>query len=232
MMTSSTKTSTSKVYLTLVDQWLDTLPAAESEDFREFAEVTPSIIEIWVYSGILGYEGTFNDLARWVKMKFKKLNRREILNSEIAALHAAHDKTRTIQMELLPEGGATVAAYGIQLTTTNQGYSMQIKLPDNIDVTKDVIVKWTYQSSHTGAADQFKRWVDTTKTDGSEVRNYNIQNAVGFNVNTVSGRQYTGTYTVVAADIEVGDNLLMLIRSNAVTSDRVVYSAVLQYEVV
>ena len=87
-MTSSTKTSNSKVYLTLVDQWLDTLPAAESEDFREFADVTPSIIEIWVYSGILGYEGTFNDLSRWVKMKFKKLNRREILNSEIAALHA------------------------------------------------------------------------------------------------------------------------------------------------
>ena len=87
-MTTATKTSNSKVYLTLVDQWLDTLPAAESEDFREFADVTPSIIEIWVYSGILGYEGTFNDLARWVKMKFKKLNRREILNSEIAALHS------------------------------------------------------------------------------------------------------------------------------------------------
>ena len=32
--------------------------------------------------------GTFNDLSRWVKMKFKKLNRREILNSEIAALHS------------------------------------------------------------------------------------------------------------------------------------------------
>ena len=36
-----------KVYLTFVDQWLDTLPAAESEDFKEFAEVTPSIIEIF-----------------------------------------------------------------------------------------------------------------------------------------------------------------------------------------
>ena len=77
-----------KVYLTYVDQWLDTLPAAESEDFKEFAEVTPSIIEIWVYSGILQYPGTFNDMSRWVKMKYKKLNRREILNSEIAALHS------------------------------------------------------------------------------------------------------------------------------------------------
>jgi hypothetical protein len=86
-MTTSTAKG-GKVYLTYVDEWLDTLPASESEEFREFAEVTPSIIEIWVYAGILQYPGSFNDLSRWVKMKFKKLNRREILNSEIAALHA------------------------------------------------------------------------------------------------------------------------------------------------
>ena len=85
-MTTTTKSG--KVYLNIVDQWLDTISAAEAEDFREFAEVTPSIIEIWVYSGIVGYEGTFNDLARWVKMKYKKLDRRGILNSEISALHA------------------------------------------------------------------------------------------------------------------------------------------------
>jgi len=86
-MTTSTAKG-SKVYLTYVDQWLDTLPASESEEFKEFAEYTPSIIEIWVYSGIIGYTGTFNDLSRWVTMKYKKLNRREILNSEIAALHS------------------------------------------------------------------------------------------------------------------------------------------------
>ena len=86
MATSTAKGS--KVYLTFVDQWLDTLQASESEEFKEFAEYTPSIIEIWVYSGILGYTGTFNDLSRWVKMKYKKLNRREILNREIAALHS------------------------------------------------------------------------------------------------------------------------------------------------
>jgi len=87
-MTTTTKTTTGRVYLTAVDQWLDSLPASESEDFREFAEVTPSVIEIWVYAGIVGYEGTFNDLSRWIKMKYTKLNRREILNSEIAALHS------------------------------------------------------------------------------------------------------------------------------------------------
>ena len=84
----NTHIKTGKVYLTVVDQWLDKLPASEAEDFREFAEVTPSVIEIWVYAGIIGYIGSFNDLSRWIKMKFKKLNRREILNSEIAALHS------------------------------------------------------------------------------------------------------------------------------------------------
>ena len=85
---NTTQSKTGKVYVTYVDQWLDTLPAAESEDFREFAEITPSVIEIWVYAGILKYPGTFNDMARWVKMKYKKLDRRGILNSEISALHS------------------------------------------------------------------------------------------------------------------------------------------------
>jgi len=88
MTTSTSNAKAGKVYTSYVDQWLDTIPASESEEFKEFAEVTPSIIEIWVYAGILKYPGTFNDMARWVKMKFKKLNRREILNSEIAALHS------------------------------------------------------------------------------------------------------------------------------------------------
>ena len=55
---ATTTSKTGKVYVTYVDQWLDTLPAADSEDFREFAEITPSIIEIWVYSGILGFPVT------------------------------------------------------------------------------------------------------------------------------------------------------------------------------
>ena len=85
---TTTATTTGKVYTSAVDAWLDTLPASESDIFKEFAEVTPSVIEIWVYAGIMDYPGTFNDLARWVKMKYRKLDRRGILNSEISALHS------------------------------------------------------------------------------------------------------------------------------------------------
>ena len=38
-----TKVETGKVYLNSVEQWLDTLPAAESEEFTEFCDVTPSM---------------------------------------------------------------------------------------------------------------------------------------------------------------------------------------------
>ncbi len=85
---TKTQVKTGKVYLNTVDKWLDNLPAADSDHFVEFADSCPSVIEIWVYAGVLEYPGSFNDLVRWVKMKYKKLNRREILNSEIAALHS------------------------------------------------------------------------------------------------------------------------------------------------
>jgi len=88
MSTQTKSTVGSKVYVSYVDEWLDSLPAADAEDFKEFAEYTPSIIEIWVYAGILDYPGSFNDMSRWVKMKYKKLDRRGILNSEITALHS------------------------------------------------------------------------------------------------------------------------------------------------
>ena len=86
-MTTKTE-KTGKVYLNIVEQWLDTIPAADAEEFRDFCDVTPSIIEIWVYAGIANYPGSFTDLSRWVKMKYKKLDRRGILNSEISALHS------------------------------------------------------------------------------------------------------------------------------------------------
>ena len=38
-------TTTGKVYLNVVEQWLDSLPAANSEEFKDFAEFTPSVIE-------------------------------------------------------------------------------------------------------------------------------------------------------------------------------------------
>lgn len=107
MSTTKSKTG-SKVYVSYVDEWLDSLPAADSEDFKEFADYCPSTIEIWVYAGILKYPGSFNDLSRWVKMKYKKLDRRGILNSEITALHSDIQELRMAIMsgEIKGDNGA------------------------------------------------------------------------------------------------------------------------------
>ena len=41
----TTSTHSGKVYLTAVDQWLDSLPASESDSFKEFAEVLPALLK-------------------------------------------------------------------------------------------------------------------------------------------------------------------------------------------
>ena len=130
---TTTTSKASKVYITYVDQWLDTLPASESEEFKEFAEVTPSIIEIWVYAGILHYPGSFNDLARWVKMKFRKLNRREILNSEIAALHSDIQDLRMAitSGEIKGDNGAT------RLAALEKELRSHIEVSERINRTTD-----------------------------------------------------------------------------------------------
>ena len=131
-MTTST-TTTGKVYLNYVDQWLDTLSASESEEFRDFAEATPSVIEIWVYAGICGYPGTFNDLTRWVKMKYKKLNRREILNSEIAALHSDIEDLRmaVTSGEIKGDNGAA------RLAALEKELRSHIEVSERINKTTD-----------------------------------------------------------------------------------------------
>ena len=103
-----------KVYTSVVDQWLDTLPASDSDLFKEFAEITPSQIEIWVYAGVMGYKGSFSDMARWVKLKYRKLNRRDILNSEIVALHSDIQELRMAitSGELKGDHGAARLAAG------------------------------------------------------------------------------------------------------------------------
>ena len=130
----ATKTDkTGKVYLNYVEQWLDTLPAGESEEFREFAEATPSIIEIWVYAGIAGYPGSFTDLSRWVKMKYKKLNRREILNSEISLLHSDIQELRMAitSGEIKGDNGAA------RLAALEKELRSHIEVSDRMNKTTD-----------------------------------------------------------------------------------------------
>lgn len=71
------------------------------------------MVEIWLYANVLGYEGSFIDLERWIGRNFKKLNRRELLLSEICKLEADVDFLREqVAMDLVkPDAAASRIAH-------------------------------------------------------------------------------------------------------------------------
>ncbi len=148
----------------------------------------------------------------------------------------AVDKTRTIAMKCLPNNGAVNAAYGIDMDADTEGWSMGVKLPSNVDTSNDVkiIYSWKCQADNLHA--NLERWVSAIKTDGSEIHSWNIVSAQQYfargDTAETTNYVYTETYTIAAAAIDVGDTILMLIRSNEGALDQLIYSAELEYEVV
>lgn len=64
------------------------------EGFLNYVDHTYSIYEIWLYATVLGYEGSFVALEKWVQGNFRKLNRRELLLAEVCNLEQDIDYLR------------------------------------------------------------------------------------------------------------------------------------------
>ena len=63
--------------------------------------------EIWLYAGVLGYEGSFAALEKWVNQNYPKLNRREIMLAEIVKLEGDIDFLRQqVQADLIKADAA------------------------------------------------------------------------------------------------------------------------------
>lgn len=71
-----------------VQLFLAALDNDKREGFLNYVEHTYSVYEIWLYATVLGYEGSFTALEKWVKANYRKLNRRELLLGEICKLEA------------------------------------------------------------------------------------------------------------------------------------------------
>ena len=72
-----------------------------------YAEHTYSVVEIWLYASVLGYEGTFSALEKWVAATFPKLNRKGILLAETVKLEGDIDVLRQqVQMDLVSPADA------------------------------------------------------------------------------------------------------------------------------
>lgn len=71
-----------------VQLFLAALDSDRRENFLNYVEHTYSVYEIWLYAGVLGYSDSFTALEKWVKANYRKLNRRELLLTEISNLEA------------------------------------------------------------------------------------------------------------------------------------------------
>lgn len=78
-----------------IGTFLAALGHGTREGFLSFVENNESIYEIWLYAGVVGYEGGFESLEAWVKKRYPKLNRRQLLLAEIIRLQSDIENVRT-----------------------------------------------------------------------------------------------------------------------------------------
>jgi len=71
-----------------VENFLATLRDGERESFLNFAELSGSNYEIWIYATILGFSGRFVELEQWVEATYTKVNRRDMLIAEARCLES------------------------------------------------------------------------------------------------------------------------------------------------
>ena len=90
-----------------IQDFLAALDNTHREGFMAYAENTYSVYEVWLYAGVLGYEGSFPALEKWLRKTYPKLNRREIMLAEIVKLEGDIDFLRQqVQADLIKADAA------------------------------------------------------------------------------------------------------------------------------
>jgi len=116
-----------------IQVFLAALDNAHREGFLAYAENTYSVYEVWLYAGVLGYQGSFPALEKWLHQTYPKLNRREIMLAEIVKLEGDIDFLRQqVQADLIKaDAAATRIAH---LSKELRGHVMDVdKLTKSLD---------------------------------------------------------------------------------------------------
>lgn len=90
----------------LIAAFLAALDSGAREGFLGFVEHNESIYEIWLYAGVIGYEGSFEALEAWVRKRYPKLNRRQLLLAEIVRLQNDIEQVR-LDDSIRPDAAAS-----------------------------------------------------------------------------------------------------------------------------
>ena len=71
------------IAIKVFDHWVDNLDSSTQESFFSFVSDNNSIIETYLYSRFLGYEGSVDSCDAWIKDNYKKPDHRKKLLYEI-----------------------------------------------------------------------------------------------------------------------------------------------------
>tara|TARA_Y100000589_G_scaffold190528_1_gene180477 strand:- start:1341 stop:1850 length:510 start_codon:yes stop_codon:yes gene_type:complete len=116
-----------------IQNFLAALDNSHREGFLAYAENTYSVYEIWLYACVLGYDGSFPALEKWINKTYPKLNRREIMLAEIVKLEGDIDFLRQqVQADLIKaDAAATRIAH---LSKELRGHVVEVdKLTKGLD---------------------------------------------------------------------------------------------------
>jgi len=116
-----------------IQSFLAALDNSHREGFLAYAENTYSVYEIWLYACVLGYDGSFPALEKWINKTYPKLNRREIMLAEIVKLEGDIDFLRQqVQADLIKaDAAATRIAH---LSKELRGHVVEVdKLTKGLD---------------------------------------------------------------------------------------------------
>jgi len=78
----------------LFEAWVDNLDCSTQESFLSFAEDNYSVVECYLYSRFLGYNGSISSCDAWVTQKYPKPDHRKVLLAQIDAMQEDIRKLR------------------------------------------------------------------------------------------------------------------------------------------
>lgn len=70
-----------------VEQWLRELPERKRSAVLQYAQAERSTVLSYLYASMMGMEVSVDDWDAWAQSRYKKLDHRSILETEIMALH-------------------------------------------------------------------------------------------------------------------------------------------------
>jgi len=94
MKLETTDSLNEHIDIKVFDHWLDNLDSPTKESFVAFAESNNSVIEIYLYSRFLGYNGSITSCDLWIDKHYSKPDHRRVLLSEIMEMQEDIRKLR------------------------------------------------------------------------------------------------------------------------------------------